>query len=75
MWGGGGETKNDEFSDAMTGRKRMKKREGNPKMTAFHTMISSSQGAPLTPAGGSSWTLERGRTIREVVRKNTSPIC
>lgn len=28
-----------------------------PKMTAFHTMILFSDGAPLTPAGGSSCSL------------------
>lgn len=29
-----------------------------PKMTAFHTMILFSDGAPLTPAGGSSCRLQ-----------------
>lgn len=28
-----------------------------PNITAFHTMILFSDGAPLTPAGGSSWSL------------------
>lgn len=28
-----------------------------PNMTAFHTMILFSDGAPLTPAGGSSCSL------------------
>jgi len=30
----------------------------NPKMTAFQTMMLFSDGAPLTPAGGSSWRLK-----------------
>ena len=29
-----------------------------PKMTAFHSMMLLSVGAPLTPAGGSSWSLQ-----------------
>jgi len=30
----------------------------HPKMTAFHTMMLFSEGAPLTPAGGSSCSLQ-----------------
>lgn len=30
----------------------------NPKMTAFQTIMLFSDGAPLTPAGGSSWRLK-----------------
>lgn len=30
-----------------------------PNMTAFHTMMLFSEGAPLTPAGGSSCSLDK----------------
>ncbi len=29
----------------------------HPNITAFHIMMLFSDGAPLTPAGGSSWSL------------------
>ena len=29
-----------------------------PNITAFHSMMLLSEGAPLTPAGGSSWSLQ-----------------
>lgn len=34
-----------------------------PKMTAFHIIILLSVGAPLTPAGGSSWSLKQTNSI------------
>ncbi len=43
-----------------TAHRCQKKRtnDTNPKMTAFQTMMLFSDGAPLTPAGGSSWRLK-----------------
>jgi hypothetical protein len=35
-----------------------------PKMTAFQTMMLFSPGAPLTPAGGSSWRRLKSRISR-----------
>lgn len=35
----------------------------HPKMTAFHTMMLFSEGAPLTPAGGSSCSLRGTGTV------------
>lgn len=35
------------------------KRATHPKITAFQSMILFSDGAPLTPVGGSSWSLHR----------------
>lgn len=36
-----------------------------PNMTAFHTMILFSDGAPLTPAGGSSCSLHNKKIKRK----------
>lgn len=40
----------------------IKKSSTHPKMTAFHTIILFSEGAPLTPAGGSSCSLTQSDT-------------
>lgn len=44
-------------------------------MTAFHTMILFSDGAPLTPAGGSSCSLtDKMDTVISQVKKMTETV-
>ena len=38
-------------------KERKRERKKYPKMTAFHSMMLLSWGAPLMPAGGSCWSL------------------
>lgn len=35
-----------------------------PNINAFHTMMLCSDGAPLTPVGGSSWILKRRKKLK-----------